>query len=160
LGNKALATRTASFTFLLLKAFLARLVISFFNDVFGFAFDTSCEARFQSSLYITRQFQGIPGAFKALEPATQEIRHQPFAMLIIPLVRTKSCQTSPSHRAVVVFTRYQGSRFVFVTGLVSFYTVIVFFSEKLLPTLFWHRNSPHHPLRPTPRLSLQRSRLE
>ena len=29
LGNKALATRTASFTFLLLKVFLARLVISF-----------------------------------------------------------------------------------------------------------------------------------
>ena len=61
----------------------------------------------------------------------------------------------------MLFTCYQGSRLVGVTGLVSFYIVlIVFFFKTRLPTLSWPRNSPHPPRHPRPRLSLPRSRLE
>ena len=102
------------FHVLMAQSFLGLFGNFLFNDVFGFAFDTSCETRFQASLDITRQFQRISRAFKALEPPTQEIRYQPFALLIIPLVCPKSCQTSPTHGAVV-FTRYQRLRFVWAS---------------------------------------------
>jgi len=38
------------------QGFLGLFGNLFFKDVFGFAFDTACEARFQASLDITRQF--------------------------------------------------------------------------------------------------------
>jgi len=44
------------FHVLVTQGFLGLFGDFLFDDVFGFAFDTSCEARFQSSLYITRQF--------------------------------------------------------------------------------------------------------
>ena len=65
------------------------------------------------------------GSFKGfrvlmtLQPPTHQIRHQSFALLIIPLVGSKSCQTSPTHGCLLL---HQGSRLVGVTGLVSFYT--------------------------------------
>ena len=138
LGNKALATRTASFTLLWLKAFLACLVISFLMTSSALRLIPRVKPVSNPLLILLGNFKGFRVLIRPWNPPTQEIRHHPFStltMLIIPLVGPKSCQTSPTHRTLHALPRI--TFFVGVTGLVSFYTVIIaFFSEKRLPTLF------------------------
>jgi len=98
------------FHVLIVQGFLGSFGDFPFDDVFGFAFDTSRQPRFQATQNITRQFQRIPSPFKALETPTHEIHHQPFSTLIIPFVHTKSCQTSPTHGTF--FALHQGQTFV------------------------------------------------
>ena len=59
LGNKALATRTASFTFLLLKAFLACLVISFLMTSSAFRLTPRDNPAFNPLTVLLGSFNGF-----------------------------------------------------------------------------------------------------
>ena len=56
-------------------------------------------------LILLGNFKGFRVLLRPWNPPRKRSRHQPFALLIIPLVCPKSCQTSPSHGVFFFFTR-------------------------------------------------------
>ena len=130
----------------MIQGFLGLFGNFFFKDVFGFAFDPACQTRFKPLLILLGSFKGFRVLLRPWNPPRM-IRHQPFALLIIPLVGPKSCQTSPSHGVFFSFTRdhvwlfFTGGSSLFIPSSSPFFFET---SGRCFHGFFGHRN-PRHP---------------
>ena len=95
-GNRALATRTAVLTFLLDKAFLARLLISFLITCSALRLTLRANPAFKPLSVLLGAFNGFRGSFKPSETPAGHLQHQPFAILVV-FVGSKPRQTASEH---------------------------------------------------------------